>query len=414
MTLINMLFLGILPAGLLMWAGNVIRARGAGDKVGVRWLLFLLSGLGVLLITLIIVISISDYVFSLSAPVLLPITFGFTVALIVHLLFDKSIWSRGAMKLIPLFLFVLLLLTWITISSSWRIILPVLLVGILIALAWLVWDRMEKWHLPLFALEVLLLGFSIRLADLNRTSEMLPSWLEYIVSIGTYFIIPGLGIVMSALLIRKFLSNDQSLSWRAVISTVLMVSVLLLMIGYQSILISMWDVATDGLGWLFLWFITSIIGIGSAILMAWSIPRNRIWVAVLFALTVPLVMQEAQNLGTYDSNNNWGTTPIITTERRADRIEKAIQRYYERNNEYPQSLSDLVPLYILYIPNPFIIPGQDWCYQGGSNYYRFGYVYRKIFSTPAFVRIHSSVGESSNTNWGCQDEADSIPMPPGF
>jgi hypothetical protein len=193
-----------------------------------------------------------------------------------------------------------------------------------------------------------------------------------------------------------------------------MVATLFLMIGYQAMLLSMWDVATDGLGWIFLWLTASTIGIGSAMLMTWSMQRKQLWVAILFALIVPSMLLEARNIGTYDQNHTWGTTPIITTERRADKIDKAIQRYYERNNEYPQSLSDLVPLYILYIPNPFIIPGQDWCYQGRSNYYRFGYVYRKVFSTPAFVRIHSSVGEWSNASWGCQGEADSIPVPYGF
>ncbi len=184
-----------------------------------------------------------------------------------------------------------------------------------------------------------------------------------------------------------------------------MVAVLFLMIGYQAMLLSMWDAATDGLGWIFLWLTTSTIGIGSAMLMTWSMPRKQLWVAILFAVTVPLVLIEAQHLGTYDSDHKWGTTPIITTERRADQIDNAIQRYYEKNREYPQALSDLTPRYLLYIPNPFIIPKQDWCYEGGSDHYRFGYVYRQSFSSPASVRIRSSAGEPSDTGWGCEDES---------
>ncbi len=51
MSLINVLFLGILPAGLLMWIGNMVRSRAEDDKAGNRWLLFLFSGLGVSVVT---------------------------------------------------------------------------------------------------------------------------------------------------------------------------------------------------------------------------------------------------------------------------------------------------------------------------------------------------------------------------
>ncbi len=43
------------------------------------------------------------------------------------------------------------------------------------------------------------------------------------------------------------------------------------------------------------------------------------------------------------------------------------------------------------------------------DHYRFGYVYRQYFSSPASVQIHSSAGEPSDTNWGCQNEAENIP-----
>ena len=66
MSLINVLFLGILPAGLLMWIGNMVRSRAEDDKAGNRWLLFLFSGLGVSVVILIITRSISEYIFNLS------------------------------------------------------------------------------------------------------------------------------------------------------------------------------------------------------------------------------------------------------------------------------------------------------------------------------------------------------------
>ena len=410
MSLINMLFLGIFLASLLMWLGNLVRGQGEDEKAGKYWVFFLLGGFGLSIVSIIAAWSISEYLFSMSVPVLLPITFGTTIALGLHLVQQKMTLK----KTFPLFLIFLLLLSWITVSNNWIFLLIIAGMGIVTVLIWLNWGQRERQYLIIFAIEVILLGISIRVVDANRVSDMTPSWLGSIVSTVMYLFVPWAGIVLSALLLRRHLSNDHPFNWRVVISTLLMVAVLFLMIGYQAMLISMWDVATDGLGWVFLWLTTGIIGIGSAMLMAWSIPRKKIWAAILFALTVPSVLIAAQNIGTYDKDHTWGITPVITPERRADRIEKAIQNYYQKNNEYPQKLSDLTPRYILYLPNPYIIPGQNWCYEGGIDHYRFGYVYRQYFSTPASVRIHSSSGETFDVNWRCQDEADKYSAPLGF
>lgn len=359
MYLFRVLLLGVLLAGVLMWIGNLIRSR-ANEAM------------------------------------------------------ERDPWSHGGIKTIAVFMLVLLVLTSFTISNDWRTLLAIALIGILIVLVWLYWDPIKNWRWFLFAIEVLLLGLGIWAADTDRLAEIVPSWLGSIASIAAYAIIPGIAVVMAALLLRRLLSNGQSLNWSIMIPNVLMITILFLMIGYQGMLMSIWDVATDGLRWMALWLMTSIFGIGTALLLAWSIPRKKFWAAVIFALITPLVLQQARNLGTYDRNHKWGTTPIITTEQRAAKIDHAIQQYYEKNNRYPQNLSNLIPRYILYIPNPFIIPGQDWCYEGGDEYYRFGYLYRQFFSLPVSVRIHSSAGEAPDGNWECQKKADQYPKPPGF
>jgi len=406
MTLINILFLGILPAGLLMWAGNVIRSRTADEERGKDWLWFLSVGLGLSIIAFITAFIIGDRVSNFTMPFILPITFGFTVTLGLYLLQGRNV-SMGKMALI--FLLFAILLSWVSFANGWAILISFILVAILTAIAWLMWNQNEKRYLLLFAIEVILLRISIRVTELNRTPQIHTEWLRSILSMGTYLFIPWAGVVLSALLIRRLLSSD-SLNWRAMASSLLMVVVLFSMVGYQAMLTSMWDVAMDGLGWIFLWITTSTIGIGSAMLMAWSMPRKHIWAAILFALTVPIVLVGAFNLANYDENHKWGTKPTIMTEQRADKIENAIQRYYKVNNEYPQTLNDLTPKYLLYIPNPYIIPGQDWCYEGGTNYYLFGYVYREFFSSPASVRIRSSAstGEASNANWDCQIPPEAI------
>lgn len=411
MSLIHILFFGILPAGLLMWIGSLVRARAVNEGVKKHWFRFLLGGMGISILAFVIARSISERVFSLSAPVLLPILFGFATALGVHLIQDRKMGTKAAL---PLFLAALLLLSWITLSSDWMFLALILLAAALTALFWLVWERSSKWYPALFALEVLLLGISIRVTDWNRIADLSPRWLSSLVSAASYLIIPWTGVVMAALLIRRLMTGPRSLNWRTVVTTMIMVVVLFLLIGYQAMLASLWDVATDGLSWVFLWLTASTIGIGSAMLMAWSLPHRQLWIPILFALTVPLVLVRAHNLANYERGHTWGTKPVLTTESRAEKIEKAIQRYYEDHDQYPQTLSDLTPRYLLYIPNPFIIPGLDWCYEGGIDFYRFGYVHRQSFSSPASVRIHSSAGEPPDPHWKCEEDAEVHSAPLGF
>lgn len=411
MTLINILFLGILPIGLLMWAGNAIRARAIADeKVGEDWLWFLSVGLGLSVIAFIIAMVIGDRTSNFTLPVLLPIMFGFAAALGLHLIQGRNI-SMGRMAFI--FILIVFLLSWVSFTNIWIMLLSFLLIAALTALAWLMWNQGENQYLLLFAIEVILLGISIHVTDLHRTPQIRTEWLKAALSMGSYLFVPWAGVVLSALLIRRLLSN--ALNWRVVTSTLLMVAILFSMIGYQAMLTSLWDVATDGLGWIFLWMTTSIIGIGSAMLMAWSMPRKRLWTSILFALAIPILLVEAHNVANYEGvDHKWGTKPIITTENRAEKIDKAIQLYYEKNNEYPHTLSELTPRYLLYIPNPYIIPGLDWCYEGDAAHYRFGYVYRESFSMPASVKVYSSAGEPSDEHWRCEDDAKPYSAPLGF
>jgi len=411
MDLITILFLGILPAGLLMWAGNVIRAQVADEKAGKDWLWFLAVGLGLSVIAFILAISIGDRTSNFTMPVLLPITFGFAAALEVHLFQSHNI---NVGKLALIFLLIAVMLSLGSFANSWTILLLFFLIATLTALAWLIWGQNGRQYLLLFTIEVVLLLVSIRVTDMSRISDMTPHWLASSLSVISYLFIPWAGIVLSALLIRRLFVSELPPTWREVALTLIMVAILFSMVGYQAMLTSLWDVATDGLGWVLLLMTSSTIGIGSAMLMTWSIPRKRLWASILFAFTVPLILAQAHNVANYDKDHTWGTKPIITTEYRAEKIDKAIQHYYEKNNEYPQALSELTPWYLLYIPNPVIIPGQDWCYEGGIDHYRLGYVYREFFSMPASVRVHSFAGEPSTSNWGCEEEAAPYSKPLGF
>ena len=233
-----MLFLGILPAGILMWMGNLIRARSIEEKTEKYWLFFLLGGFGFSIVTLAIARSLGEYAFNLSVPVLLPIMFGFAAALGLHFFQGRH---PGIMKTF---------------------------------LAWLGWDKNEKTYPALFVIEVILLGISIQVTDMNRIADMNPRWLGSKLYTVSFLIIPWAGVVLSALLIRKLFLSDRPLNRRIVFSTFFMVAILFLMIGYQGMIVSLWDVATDGLGWVFLWMTTSTISIRACHPISHSEPSN--------------------------------------------------------------------------------------------------------------------------------------------
>jgi membrane protein implicated in regulation of membrane protease activity len=93
------------------------------------------------------------------------------------------------------------------------------------------------------------------------------------------------------------------------------------------------------------------------------------------------------------------------TEERAERVTQAIETHYAREGRYPHDLRQLTPWYVLSLPGPVIIYGQDWCYDGGEDYYRLGYVYRENWSDPRLTgRIYKTKGEAPDLPGICAKE----------
>jgi len=289
----------------------------------------------------------------------------------------------------------------------------IILGGALIALVWQVWNWVGRRFLVACAIMVLLLLVSIWATDTHRPLIETPAWLANIVRIAV-FLIPGMAIIVAARLVHAAQVDDKPVDWRKAILAFALILLILLLVGYQIRLASIWDVATDGLGGIFFWGLTSVVGIAAAIQLAWSLPGKRKLAALAFAVLVPVSMMGAHRIGTYGPYGEWGMSPIVVTEQRAEAVNRAIQRYHKQNGAYPRTLTDLTPRYLVYISNPLIIPGQTWCYEGEHNYYRLGYVYRQYFYSPASVRVHAAVGKPPVSAWGCEDEAAKYPGPPGY
>jgi hypothetical protein len=407
------MFLGILPAVLLVWVGDRFKASAEDEKAVQRWLTFLLGVLALLLFSLLIANSIGERASSLLLAFLMPVICGTVAYLFLHISTGQMVWSRHSLKAVLLFMIVVALLIFLGISGNLTMPGFIIFGGVLLALVWKVWNWIGTWYLICWALQMIFLCVSLRVTDANTpifdTTSLLGSVLQALI-----FLIPGLGIIVAARLVYMSQVGDQTKDWRKVIFLLSLAASILLLIGYQIALASVWDVATDRLGGIFLWFLVSISGIATAMVMARFLPGKRKLFALAFALIVSVAMRYAFNLGTYGPEGKWGTSPTYVTECRAETVGRAIQAYYSQHGDYPQVLDDLVPRNLVYIPNPIMIPGQTWCYQGGADYYRLGYVYRQFFSTPASVRIHVAVGNPPNTDWACEDEAAKYPPPPGY
>jgi hypothetical protein len=152
---------------------------------------------------------------------------------------------------------------------------------------------------------------------------------------------------------------------------------------------------------------------GRAIHQSWRLPPRRSSILFGFVLLILVMIMGANSFGTFGLDGEWGNVPHARTARRAERINQAVLRYYEEQGQYPQALTDLTPGYLLYLPTPFLIPHQDWCYQGGAEYYRLGYVYREYFSTPASVKVFAAAGQPPDPSWTCDAEAAKYSAPSG-
>ncbi len=82
------------------------------------------------------------------------------------------------------------------------------------------------------------------------------------------------------------------------------------------------------------------------------------------------------------------------TGQRAEQVVQAVERYYEREGHYPATLDEVTVWPRRGLPGPVILYGQAWCYDGGPDYYRLGYIDREHWSAPHRIpQLYNAVGE---------------------
>ncbi|MFC2055147.1 hypothetical protein ACFLV7_12775 [Chloroflexota bacterium] len=138
------------------------------------------------------------------------------------------------------------------------------------------------------------------------------------------------------------------------------------------------------------------------VLTALLVGRSR-RVGLVFAILVPVLIVVSYAAG-------FLFEPQVVTAARAERIEVAVELYHHETGTYPASLADLKPGYFPFILGPLTGRGQVWCYQGGSDYYRLGYIFIQRYYEPTLfrpfveIRVYSSARLPPDSGWMCDDE----------
>lgn len=238
--------------------------------------------------------------------------------------------------------------------------------------------------------------------DLSKLPQ-LPSWLSPL-----YFVIlyafPGLVIVTAAALLSSGLKqintptdtisrpSQCSAFWHFFLATLLFAGLL-----YTLVWTSIWDQTVDmGLGTFLLPMLIPISIATGMVITITNANRQQQATGIAFAALVPLGMMAAM---TYGSNIDYHTL----TESRAARIQEAVEHFHTHTGGYPTNLDELVPREIWWIPNPIILSGQTWCYQGGDDFYRLGAIFREFWSTPFSIQIYASAGSPPTGSWKCEE-----------
>jgi len=149
---------------------------------------------------------------------------------------------------------------------------------------------------------------------------------------------------------------------------------------------SVWDNTSDGLFGLFALEPSALVAIGAGMVMSLALKGRQRFAGLLFIALVSLILYQSFESG-------WAVSYHAITESRSDHIARALDKFYDREGSYPETLDELSPRDLLFVQGPVILAGETWCYESGEDYYRLSALYREAFSMPVSLRVYESVGD---------------------
>lgn len=399
----------VIPAALVVLGNWLVRRAGPAESAAERSLVYLLIT-GALLPAAIWIPDLLDgpetgYTAQLAERLFAPAIITTLVLLVMHLSALPGLFARQRKLAIALVVALVLAQA----ANAFRpSALGYFLVPSALAIAILWWlARTSGWVLALLSLLALA---GVALFNTSSMVELyqyeLPRWVSTVVSI-IFIASPGVATALSAVFLSTGLTRltrpldedparGRAPRWSAFVRLAL-AALLLGAVLYTIIWASIWDNTSDGLGGLFLMYVAFPVAIAAGIFTG---VRSKGWgkaAGFLFALLAPILISLSFQYG-------WSVSYKALTEQRAARIQRAVERYHQRNGTYPASLDDLTPRDMLWIPDPIIFRTKSWCYQGGADYYRLATFYREVWGLPFSLRVYASAGVPPEGEWACEAE----------
>ncbi len=401
-------FIGIIPALLIVLGGMLVLRKGSDHTSSRRFLLYLLF-IGVLLMPVVFVIErispehdtqLTNLISTLTAPIL--------IGLLALILVNLKLLARlkpGEKVLAILFGLILLVLMAGSVWGQPFGMAQLILSGALVlAFVWVFVGKFDALGAALSLAALIILAF-FNFGNLEDLSSI-PNWLRFPFGL-LMFSLPGLVVALAAVWITsglKSISHPKEAQkagkaptlWFPALLRFGLAVVLLGYLAYTIVWASIWDQTSDGLGGIMFAMWASLTAIVAGMLMSLTATKWYGSAGFIFALLVPVLMFGAFRYG-------WGVSYHAITEERASRIQHAVESFYNQNEHYPKELSELIPDHLLWIPKPVILREEGWCYQGDRDYYRLGSFFREYFSTPLSLHIYASAGNSPDADWACDE-----------
>jgi len=330
---------------------------------------------------------------------LLPVLVALLVLLFINAREIATLWAADRPILLVLGSAILILfsLLWLAEHTAFYIVTAL---SVALTLAWFVGTRLRLGWLVLLSLLsvgclVFLSGGAFYIPGLDN-----PTWLktaQQVISVIAIVLVTFLPVA----LLYTFLKNAPPLEWRRFAWVFALVIFLIAGGVYQVFWDGVWSSAharafEDHLP-LSLFFVSLMAGV----LLAISLRGRRRLAGAAYVASVIVTGFLALSWG-------WKVSAFKLTEDRASRVTQAIDGYYQDNQRYPDDLSQLTPRYLLFLPPPVVVRQGSWCYQGGEDFYRLGYVSGEFtyFEANFLAETFAQAGPVPAGSWNCDEQVD--------
>ena len=313
---------------------------------------------------------------------------------------------RSVLSILIVLLTAIGLVSWF--GSSINIL---LLLGILLGvMAWLLPWAARRMSAEAWIVTGLLILIGLIVPSSSVMAEREPGPISAFVA-AILFLLPSLALINAALLLQAGLvlssqskeeaQNGSPQPARLATACLTLGGVLILKMLHNLYDLTVWDTTYDPLT--YLWLIVPIWAVLlSALMLFVVLPERTKLTGLLYLILIPGLMIAVSVMAQRVDFRQ-------VTVRHADWTVQAIESFFARQGRYPGTLSELTPRYLLSVPEPMIIYGQDWCYESGEDYYRLGYIDREHWSDPRLIgRLHSGAGEAPGSGQICLEQFATI------